>query len=58
MISDDNRKYLMEIFNIDIAKYSNDELNVILDEIIKTLNNAIDSKINYIKSIKSEHNNN
>lgn len=54
MINDENAKYLIDKFNIDINKYSKEELNSILDEIIDILNKSIKNKLNTVKQIRDE----
>ena len=54
MISDENKKFLEEYFKIDVSSYTEEELNHILDEIIKHLNSQIkDKKINILNLMKS-----
>ena len=54
MISDTNKEYLLSKFNIDVNKYSEEELNKILDEIINVLNNSIKGKLDNIKELKNK----
>lgn len=54
MISEENKKFLEEYFKIDISLYTEEELNHILDEIVKHLNSQIkDKKINILNLMKS-----
>lgn len=54
MIDVKNEKYLFEKFNVKVAAHSKEELNNILDEIIKYLNDSIKFKLNSIKKLKNE----
>lgn len=54
MISDANKEYLLSKFNVDANKYSEEELNKILDEIINILNNSIKTKLDNIKELKDK----
>ena len=54
MISEENKKFLDEYFKIDVSSYTEEELNHILDEIVKHLNSQIkDKKINILNLMKS-----
>lgn len=44
MISEENKIFLKEKFNIDIDTYSRENLNEILDEILETLDQSIIQK--------------
>ena len=54
MISETNKEYLLSKFNVDTNKYSKEELNKILDEIINILNNSIKTKLDNIKELKDK----
>ena len=54
MISKKDKKFLLEVLNIDADNYSIDELNDILDEIIEELNDSIKNKLTGIKLIRNE----
>ena len=54
MISETNKEYLLSKFNVDSNKYSEEELNKILDEIINILNNSIKTKLDNIKELKDK----
>ena len=50
----DNKKYLFDKFNIDVDKYSTEELNNLLDKIICVLNESIKNKINDVRQLRDE----
>ena len=52
MISDNNKEYLKKTLNIEVNKYSDDELNILLDKIMIVINENIKNKINHIKQLK------
>jgi len=54
MISETNKEYLLSKFNVDVNRYSSEEINKILDEIINILNNSIKTKLDNIKELKDK----
>lgn len=51
---DGDKKYLFDKFNVDVDKYSNEELNILLDKIIYVLNDSIKNKLNDVKQLRDE----
>ena len=54
MISKKDKKFLLEVLNIDSDNYSIDELNDMLDDIIEELNDSIKNKLVGIRLIRNE----
>ena len=54
MISNENKIFLKEKLGIDTDSISNEEINKILDKLLKYLNNEIESKENNILDLKRQ----
>ncbi|MGN1268171.1 MAG: hypothetical protein ACI4U0_01505 [Candidatus Aphodocola sp.] len=54
MISNENKIFLKEKLGIDTDSISNEEINKILDKLLKYLNNEIEAKENNILDLKRQ----
>lgn len=53
MITNENKLFLKEYFEIDFDKYEEKEINIILDNILQSLEENIkEKKLNILKSMK------
>lgn len=54
MISNENKIFLKEKLGIDTDSISNEEINKILDKLLKYLNNELEAKENNILDLKRQ----